>query len=148
MTVTHEDMIRYFMTIPEAVQLVIKAGAMAKGGEKFILDMGESVKIMDLAKSLIELSGFEPRKDINIVVSGIRPGEKLYEELLTDEEGVNSTTHKRIFVARPGVLDTSLIEETISNVEKKDLLVNEYETEMFLRRFLPDFRTEVKKVAG
>jgi len=100
-TVTHPEMKRYFMTIPEAVQLVVQAGAMAKGGEIFVLDMGEPVKIVDLARNLITLSGFEPDKDIKIEYTGIRPGEKLFEELLTAEEGSTSTKHKRIFVARP-----------------------------------------------
>ena len=86
-TVTHPEMKRYFMTIPEAVQLVIQAGAMAKGGEVFILDMGEPVKIVDLARDLIKLSGLKPEKDIKIIYTGVRPGEKLFEELLTAEEG-------------------------------------------------------------
>lgn len=146
-TVTHEDMVRYFMTIPEAVQLVIQAGAMAKGGEIFILDMGEPVKIMDLAKSLIKLSGFEPGEDIEIVITGIRPGEKLYEELLTDEEGVNATTHKRIFVAKPGKLDERLIEEIEYNLTRGNLPQNEYETELFLQKFIPEFR-KVEKMTG
>ena len=92
-------MTRYFMTIPEASQLVLQAGAMGKGGEVFLLDMGEPVKIVDLAKNMIRLSGFEPNKDIRIEFTGLRPGEKLYEELLTAEEGTNTTTHKKIFEA-------------------------------------------------
>jgi len=100
-TVTHPEMIRYFMTIPEAVQLVIQAGAFAEGGEVFILDMGKPVRILDLATDLIRLSGFEPHVDIQIEYTGIRPGEKLFEELLTKEEGVTSTKHDRIFIGQP-----------------------------------------------
>jgi FlaA1/EpsC-like NDP-sugar epimerase len=100
-TLTHEDIIRYFMSIPEATQLVLQAGAMAKGGEIFILDMGEPVKIIDLARDLIRLSGFEPDVDIPIKITGLRPGEKLYEELLLDEEGISKTVHEKIFVGKP-----------------------------------------------
>ena len=100
-TVTHKDITRYFMTIPEAVQLVIQAGAMANGGEIFILDMGEPVKIMDLAEKMIRLSGLEVGKDIDIQVTGLRPGEKLYEELLLSEEGIQQTQHGKIFVGHP-----------------------------------------------
>lgn len=101
-TVTHPDMVRYFMTIPEAVQLVIQAGALANGGEIFILDMGNPVKIADLARDLIRLSGFEPDTEIKIAYTGIRPGEKLFEEILTTEEGLSATRHNRIFVGKPG----------------------------------------------
>lgn len=97
-TVTHPDMKRYFMTIPEAVQLVIQAGALTQGGEIFVLDMGDMVKIDDLARDLIRLAGYEPDKDIPIIYTGIRPGEKLYEELFTNQEGMMTTQHERIFV--------------------------------------------------
>ncbi len=100
-TVTHKEITRYFMTIPEAVQLVIQAGAMASGGEIFILDMGEPVRIMDLAEKMIRLSGLEVGKDIDIQVTGLRPGEKLYEELLLSEEGIQQTQHGKIFVGHP-----------------------------------------------
>lgn len=100
-TVTHPDMVRYFMTIPEAVQLVIQAGAFAEGGEVFILDMGKPVKIADLARDLIKLSGLTPDKDIQVVYTGIRPGEKLFEEIMSKEEGATATKHDRIFVGRP-----------------------------------------------
>ncbi|WP_046174341.1 polysaccharide biosynthesis protein [Domibacillus indicus] len=100
-TVTHPDMTRYFMTIPEAVQLVIQAGALAEGGEIFILDMGSPVKISELARNLITLSGLTPGQDISISYTGIRPGEKLYEELFTHEEGSLASRHELIFVTKP-----------------------------------------------
>lgn len=99
-TVTDKEIIRYFMTIPEAAQLVIQAGALAKGGEVFVLDMGGPVKIDDLARDLIRLSGYEPDADIKIEYTGLRPGEKLYEELLMAEEGLESTAHKKIFIGK------------------------------------------------
>ena len=104
-TVTHPDIIRYFMTIPEAVSLVLQAGAYAKGGEIFILDMGEPVRIVDLARNLILLSGHKPDEDIQIVFTGLRPGEKLYEEMLMKEEGMQDTANKLIHIGKPIQMD-------------------------------------------
>ena len=115
-TVTHPDMKRYFMTIPEASQLVLQAGAMAKGGEVFVLDMGEPVRIYDLAKDLITLSGLIPDKDIEIKITGLRPGEKLFEELLSAEDGTEKTTHKKIFTARIKEIDKAELDNEISKI--------------------------------
>jgi len=99
--VTHKEITRFYMTVSEAVSLVMSAGEMAKGGEIFVLDMGDPIKTLDLAEMLIRLSGYEPYKDIGIDITGLRPGEKLYEELLMDEEGLKTTSNKKIFVGRP-----------------------------------------------
>jgi FlaA1/EpsC-like NDP-sugar epimerase len=114
-TVTHPEIYRYFMTIPEAAQLIMQAGAMGQGGEIFILDMGEPIKIVDLAKDMITLSGLEPDKDIKIVFAGLRPGEKLYEELLMDGEEVTSTIHQKIKVAAAEKVDWR---STLSHIEQ------------------------------
>ena len=118
-TVTHPEIIRYFMTIPEAVQLVIQAGSMAKGGEIFILDMGQPVKILDLATNLIKLSGLEPGKDIKINYSGLRPGEKLYEELLMAEEGIIDTQHEKIFIGKPIELDKDFLYTKLDELKER-----------------------------
>ena len=115
-TVTHPDIIRYFMTIPEAVSLVLQAGAYAKGGEIFVLDMGEPMKILDLATSLIKLSGYKLGEDIEIKFTGLRPGEKMYEELLMDEEGLKKTANKMIYIGKPIEFDEEKFEAQLSRL--------------------------------
>ena len=122
-TVTHPDIIRYFMTIPEAVSLVLQAGAYAKGGEIFILDMGEPVKIVDLARNLILLSGHKPDEDIKIVFTGLRPGEKLYEEMLMKEEGMQDTENKLIHIGKPIQMDEEKFLRQLEEI--KDYVVEE-----------------------
>jgi len=146
-TVTHPEMVRYFMTIPEAAQLVIQAGAMAKGGEIFILDMGKPVKIADLAKDLIRLSGFEPDVDIKIQYTGIRPGEKLYEELLTAEEGITSTKHSRIFIAKPNYIDEGILAELTHVVRERGSYLTRDEVIALLQTVIPTFRKKAEVVA-
>ena len=122
-TVTHKDITRFFMTIPETVQLILQAVTYAKGGEIFVLDMGEPVKIYDLAVSLIKLLGYEPNVDIPIEITGLRPGEKLYEEILMSEEGLTSTKHDKIFISKPMHMEMTELEEKLNIL--KELEYNE-----------------------
>ena len=131
-TLTHKEITRYFMLIPEAVQLVLQAGEFAKGGEIFVLDMGKPVKIYDLAENLIRLSGFEPHTEIEIKEVGLRPGEKLYEELLMDEEGLKETNHKKIFIAKPSEYDINELKDNFYELIK----IGEIEGDGALRRKL------------
>lgn len=116
LTLTHREITRFFMTIPEAAQLVLQAGAYAEGGEIFVLDMGKPVKIYDLACDLIKLSGLEPNKDIDIKITGLRPGEKLYEELLMSEEGLGNTKHEKIFVGKPMTMEMTTLKESFDKL--------------------------------
>ena len=142
-TVTHKDITRFFMTIPEAVSLVLQAMSYAKGGEIFVLDMGEPVKIYDMAEKLIRLSGLEPNVDIEIKVTGLRPGEKLYEEILMDEEGLEATKHDKIHIAEPMNINMKMIEDKLdklnnlletSNNEEKDKIKN------VVKQIVPTFK--------
>lgn len=141
-TITHPDVIRYFMTIPEAVQLVLTTATMAKGGEVYILEMGEPVRILDMAKSLIKLSGLRLDKDIEIKFIGLRPGEKLYEELLTDEEGLQKTSCERIHVGMPSLFDQKVL---FKNVEELWQLADAYDIQGVLaklKELVPGFHTK------
>lgn len=138
-TITHPEMKRYFMTIPEAVSLVIQAGAMGENGEIFVLDMGEPVPIVDLAYNLIRLSGLEPEKDIKIQYCGIRPGEKLFEEILTAEEGTTATKHERIYVAIPHQLDGERFEDDLVYLEKWVAVADKIKVVEKLRQMVPRY---------
>jgi FlaA1/EpsC-like NDP-sugar epimerase len=116
-TVTHPDMTRYFMTIPEAAQLVLQAAATGDGGQIYLLNMGEPMKIVDLARNMITLSGFRPEEDIDIVFTGIRPGEKLFEELRTDGEGIEPTVHPKINIWKSRPTEWSQIENAFAQFE-------------------------------
>ncbi len=141
-TVTHKDITRFFMTIPEAVELVLQAMTYANGGEIFVLDMGEPVKIYDLAVSLIKLSGYIPNEDIEIKITGLRPGEKLYEELLMGEEGLEKTAHNKIFVAEPLDITMQEVQEKLNSLNKlleKDDTDNKEIKETF-KQIVPTFK--------
>lgn len=140
-TVTHPEVTRYFMTIPEAVQLVIQAGAFANGGEIFILDMGEPVKIIDLAKDMIRLSGLEPNVDIKIQYTGLRPGEKLYEELLLDEEGITATKNEKIYIAKPTYMSVETFLKELEQLKKIILRHSpSKELESSIKRLVPTYK--------
>lgn len=138
-TVTHPEIIRYFMTIPEAVQLVLQAGAMAEGGEIFVLDMGEPVKIYDLARNLIKLSGFEPDVDIKIEFTGLRPGEKLFEELLLAEEGIQATKNNKINVAQPLHSDLAILRREIECL-REIIMTNAENARDYIKVIVPNYK--------
>lgn len=133
-TVTHKEITRFFMTIPEAVQLVLQAGSYAKGGEIYVLDMGDPIKIYDLAEHLIRLYGLEPHKDIEIRIIGLRPGEKLYEELLMAEEGLESTPNKLIFVGKPNGFESETLKVQLRLL--REMIVEDDETMEELKTFM------------
>lgn len=140
-TVTHQEIIRYFMTIPEAAGLVLEAGAMAQGGEIFILDMGQPVKITELAENLIRMAGLVPYVDIKIEFTGLRPGEKLYEELLLDEEGLGKTSNEKIHVARPVPMTRDSRDVFLKDLHN----VTEHESDgrELIKKYVPEFRPKI-----
>ncbi len=141
-TVTHPEIIRYFMTIPEAAQLVLTAGAMAKGGEIFVLDMGEPVKIDDLARNMIKLSGLVPGKDIEIRYTGLRPGEKLYEELLLSAEGTEKTENNKIFIGKQTEVDTEELDNKLEILKQiaRDPESTNSQVEEAIKSIVPTFK--------
>ncbi|MEG2018418.1 MAG: nucleoside-diphosphate sugar epimerase/dehydratase [Clostridium sp.] len=139
-TLTHKEITRYFMLIPEAAQLVLQAGAFASGGEIFVLDMGKPVKIYDLAVNLIKLSGLEPDKDIKIKVTGLRPGEKLYEELLMSEEGLGKTPHEKIFIGKPGDFELEDVKKSIEMIMEQCLIGNRVEIKNAMKQVVPTYK--------
>lgn len=141
-TVTHPEITRYFMTIPEACQLVIEAGNMGEGGEIFVFDMGKSVKIVDLAKKMIKLSGYEPNRDIEIKFSGLRPGEKLYEELLNDLENTMATHHEKIMIAKVRENDFQEVQNQIRNLF--DIVKTQHKINIVrqMKAIVPEFKSQ------
>ena len=142
-TVTHPDIIRYFMTIPEAVSLVLQAGAYAKGGEIFILDMGKPVKIVDMARNLIKLSGYDV--DIEIEFTGLRPGEKLYEELLMKEEGLQETSNRMIHIGKPIELDERILFDKLKNL-KKEVYEEIEDIRPMVQELVPTYKYKKEKI--
>jgi len=141
-TVTHPDIIRFFMTIPEACRLVLEAGTMGDGGEIFVFDMGEPVKIADLARRMIELSGFRPGKDIEIKYTGLRPGEKLYEEVLSDKENTKETPHPKIHVAAVREYNYSEILPLVEQLTQYSTDVRIPEMVKLMKSVVPEFKSK------
>lgn len=138
-TITHPDIIRYFMTIPEACQLVLEAGAMGKGGEIYLFDMGEPVKIIDLARKMIRMAGYVPDKDISISITGLRPGEKLYEELLMDTSKSLPTHHEKITIAHEPITDFDRIPEMVEQLIRKTQSETSMELVRYMKEMVPEF---------
>lgn len=141
-TVTHKDIVRYFMTIQEACELVLQAGTMGEGGEIFVFDMGEPVKILELAKRMILLSGLKPNEDIDIVFTGLRPGEKLYEELLSDDTKTLPTHHKSIMISKDPCADFQEITELTNLITKAALRRDKDQIVMILKKIVPEFKSQ------
>jgi len=140
-TVTHPDIRRFFMTIPEAVQLVLQASVMGQGGEVFVLDMGEQIKVVDLARNMIVLAGLVPDKDIQIVFTGLRPGEKLYEELFEDNVQVEPTTHPKIHRAGGPSISTGELDDWLESLQGNLPKCDEGTLLHDLKRLVPSFES-------
>jgi FlaA1/EpsC-like NDP-sugar epimerase len=140
-TVTHPDITRFFMTIPEACQLILQAGAMGDGGEIFILDMGTPIKIIDMARDLIRLSGFEPDVDIKIEYVGLRPGEKLHEELITEGENIVPTRHEKIMVLKGMECDLKLLNGKIDELVRYGYNQDGLNLKLKLKEIVPEYET-------
>lgn len=140
-TITHPDIVRYFMTIPEACELVLQAGTIGKGGEIFVFDMGEPMKILDLAKRMIKLSGFEPDIDIKIIYTGLRPGEKLYEELLSDNAKTLPTHHEKIMISKDPTMEFSDIQALVNSITRASIRRDKVDVVRILKTIVPEFRS-------
>jgi len=142
LTITHKEITRYFMTIPEACSLVLEAGTMGVGGEIYIFDMGKSIKIFDMAKRMISLSGLKYPDDIDIKITGLRPGEKLYEELLADGENTKSTYHQKIMIANTATVDTDLVFQTILKLSDETANSSPFECVSLLKLLVPEYKSQ------
>jgi FlaA1/EpsC-like NDP-sugar epimerase len=143
--VTHPEMKRYFMINPEACLLVMQAGAMGQGGEVFVLDMGEPVKILDLAKEMIRLSGFEPDRDIPIVFTGSRPGEKFFEEILTAEEGTLATCNQKIFMVKLSGVEEKKLDRSLKQLKEAVIILNKEKIKTILKELIPSYKLNISK---
>ena len=147
-TVTHRDIIRYFMTIPEACQLVLQAGTMGKGGEIYVFDMGQPVRILDLAERMVRLSGLEPYQDIDIIITGLRPGEKLYEELLNDTSTSLPTHNAKIMISKVPVTEFSFVKEKVKSIIRAATRHNDERVVGLLKELVPEYKSENSKFAS
>ncbi|MBP6557703.1 MAG: polysaccharide biosynthesis protein, partial [Flavobacterium sp.] len=139
--ITHPEIIRYFMTIPEACQLVLEAGAMGNGGEIFIFDMGKPVKIIDLAKKMIRLAGFTPDNEIKIKIIGLRPGEKLYEELLNDTSKTLPTHNEKIMIGQDHFDNYAEVNELVLELSETAQKTNNHEIVVLMKKIVPEFKS-------
>ena len=145
LTVTHPEITRYFMTIPEACQLVLEAGAMGNGGEIYVFDMGRPIKIVELARNMIRLSGLQPDVDIKISYTGLRPGEKLFEELLNSSENSLQTHHPRIMIAKVNRIEHEVISNQLTELKQLLKLEDEFKIVAHLKKIVPDYQSSNSK---